>query len=258
MYHLVKVLSLGQVSEKMPYIKRITKVRNKIYVEKVYSARYGKNTIPGPKEKKTREAVRKVNERNRIKLLGWIIEENYEPGDWHVILTFRKENRTTEKQRIREIRKEFLKALRKMYKKAGAELKYIIVVEHLKTTVHFHVILNDIPGFGKIIREAWTLGNVSLSPLYESTDGFMQLASYLLKEAGTGEKEKGEQAYTRSRNLKVPETTIEIIQSKKWRKEPKAPKGYYIEKGSYYEGINTYGYLQQYYTLVKYEREEEP
>lgn len=242
----------------MPYIKKTTKIKNKIHVEKVYSARYGKNTIPGPKEKMTREAVQKVNERNRIKKLAWLIELNFELGDWHAVLTFRRENRTTDKKRIREIRTEFLKVLRKLYKKAGMELKYIIVVEHLKTTVHFHAILNDLSGFGKMIRQAWTQGNVSLSPLYESADGFMQLASYLLKEAGTGEKQKGEQVYTRSRNLKIPETTIEVIQSKKWRREPKVPKGYYMEKGSYYEGINVYGYLQQYYTLVKYGCEEEP
>lgn len=240
----------------MPYIKKTTKIKNEVHIEKVYSARYGKNTIPGPKEKVTRESVKKVNERNRIKKLGWLIALNFEPGDWHAIFTFRKENRTMDRARIREIRKDFLKLLRKLYKKAEAELKYIIVVEHLRTTVHFHAILNDVPGFGKIIREAWTLGNVSLSPLYESDDGFMQLASYLLKEAGTGEKEKGEQTYTRSRNLQVPITTTEIIDSRKWRKEPKAPKGYYIKKGSFREGINTWGYLQQYYTLVKYEKEE--
>lgn len=242
----------------MPYIKKITKIKNKIYIEKVYSARYGKNTIPGPKEKKTKESVRKVNEKNRIKKLAWLIELNFEPGDWHVVFTFRKENRTTDRNRIREIRKELLKALRRIYRKAGVELKYIIVIEHLKTTVHFHAILNDIPKFGKQIREAWTYGNLNLSPLYESDDGFMQLASYLLKEAGTGEKEKGEQTYTRSRNLKIPVTTVEVIKSKKWRKDPKVPKGYYMEKGSFYEGINPWGYLQQYYTLVKYEQEEEP
>lgn len=252
-YNLIKGINFRE-GIRMPYLKKITRVRNKLYVEKVYSARYGKNTIPGPKQKKTREAVRKVNERNRIKKLSWLIEENFEAGDWHVVLTFRKESRTTDQMRIREIRKEFLKALRKIYRKAGEELKYIIVIEHLKTTVHFHAILNDIPKFGKRIREAWTWGNVNLSPLYESEGGFMQLASYLLKEAG--EKEKGEQTYTRSRNLHIPETTVEVIKSRKWRKEPKALKGYYIEKNSLYEGINDWGYWQQYYTLVKIEGKE--
>lgn len=239
----------------MPYLKKTTKIKNKLYIEKVFSARYGKNVTPGPKRKKTRESVKKVNQRNRIKRLGWLIDLNYEPGDWHVVLTFRKENRTTDRNQIRDIRKEFLKRMRRIYRDGGAELKYIIVLEHLKTTVHFHAILNDIPKFGRKIRDAWTWGNVYLSPIYDAGRGYMQLASYLLKEAGA-EKEKGEQTYTRSRNLQVPVTTTEVIRSRKWRSDPKAPKGYYVEKGSFYEGINTWGYLQQYYTLVKYEKEK--
>lgn len=234
------------------YIRKMTKVRDRVYVEKVFSARYGDQSIPGPRKKLTRDAVKRSQAKERAKKLQWLIEENFELGDWSVTLTFRKENRTTDKEVLKGIKAELMKELRKLYRKAKTELKYIIVTEKLKSCVHFHVILNDIPKLAKELTRIWTYGRVYTSSLYESDDGFAQLASYLIKE----EKEKGEQSYTRSRNLRVPETKVEVIDSKQWRKEPKPKKGYYIQKGSITDGIsNLTGYRYQYYTMIRYQKE---
>lgn len=232
----------------MPYLKKTTKVGNRIYVEKVFSARYGKRTIPGPKKNKTDAAVKKQQQREREKKLRWLIEANFVPGDWHVTLTFRKDCRTTDREKIKAIKKEFMNALRKIYKKEGKELKFVCVTEKLKTCVHFHVVLNDIPHLAKEVTCAWKYGRAYTSSLYESDDGFKQLASYMIKE----DHVKGEQSYSRSRNLIIPETKVEVISAKKWTKEPKAKKGYYIQKGSVKDGISEItGYQYQYYTMIK-------
>lgn len=234
----------------MPYLKKTTKVGDKIYVEKVFSARYGRSTIPGPKKKTTEAAVKRNQEKERIKKLNWLIEANFGPGDWHVTLTFKKENRTKDKEKIQAIKKEFMKELRKVYRKAGSELKYILVTEKLKSCVHFHVVLNDVVNLPRELTRIWKHGRVYTSSLYESDDGFAQLASYMIKEHG--DAEKGQQSYSRSRNLVVPETKVEVISARKWVKEPKAKKGYYIQKGSLRDGISELtGYQYQYYTMVK-------
>lgn len=235
----------------MPHIKKTTKVRDRIYVQKCYSARYGKHTIPGEKKKQTKESIRQNQQRQRVKKLSWLIEENFEPGDWHITLTFKKENRTKDKDRLQEIWKYFMKELKKAYKKEDVELKYIKVCEHLTTSVHYHLILNDLPMIQKVLPKIWKQGRVNFAPLYDSDDKFLQLASYLVKEKGNGEKEKGTMSYTHSRNLRVPETKVEIVKSMKWRKDPKPIKGYYVEKSSVYSDYDANGYWYQNYTMVK-------
>ena len=210
----------------MPYLLKKTKVRDKVYIEKAYSSRYGRNTVPGPKEKQTPERLKKQHQKERIKKLNWLIEENFEIGDYHLTLTFSKENRTCDKEKLQNIMKEFMKDLRKIYKKAGQELKYIKVTEKKKSCVHFHMIINSIPDLHKVLPKIWKKGRMYMEPLFESECGFEQLASYLIKEKGTGEKETGERSYTHSRNLVVPETKVTVIRSVKWTQQPKAPKVY--------------------------------
>ena len=235
----------------MPYLEKKTKVRNKVYVEKVYSARYGKNTIPGPKEKKTKDKVKSQQQRERVKKLNWLLEENFEPGDWHITLTFAKDQRTTDQKKLQEIKKEFMKEMRKIYRTAGKELKYICVQEHLKTTVHYHMVINDIPDLHKKLPKIWRKGRMYMEPLYESECGFKQLASYLLKEKADGKKQKGAMSYTRSRNLTVPETKVRVIRNVRWKKYPKPPRGYEIDPHSVKEYVDKFGYLKQTYTLMQ-------
>lgn len=235
----------------MPYLKKTTVIKDKVYVEKVFTARYGDSTIPGPKKKKTSEQVQRQNEKQRRKKVSWLIENNFDPGDWHVTLTFRKEERVTDPEVVKRIKQQLLKDLRKLYRKSGTELRYIIVVEKLKICVHFHVVLNDIPKLGKALIDIWPYGRVYTSCLYESKEGFDQLASYMVKET----RAPGEQAYSKSRNVVMPETKVEVIDSKKWTSKPKPKKGYYIQKDSLVDGINPFtGYRQQRYTLIRYDR----
>lgn len=235
----------------MPYIRKTTKIKNRIYRSHVYSARYGDKTIPAKKVKPTRDAVKRVHDRERIQKLNWLIELNFEAGDWSVTLTFRRENRTSDKKELQKIKKDFLKELRKLYKKSGTDFKYILVVEKLKTCVHIHMLINNIPDIGKHVQSIWNFGRVYMSPMYDSENGFEQLASYLLKESTSGNREKGEMNYTRSRNLDTPKTKVEVMPARKWKDEPSPPKGYYLVKDSLITGVNHWGYMYQAYVFEK-------
>lgn len=241
----------------MPYIRKTTRIKDKIYRTHMYSARYGDKTVPGPKKKHTKESVKKSQERERLKKLSWLIELNFEPGDWHVTLTFKKDCRTTDKKKINEIKKELFKQIRKVYRKEKQEFKYIVVVEKLKTCVHLHMIVNDVAGLSKMLPQTWKYGRVYMTPLFDAPCGFSQLASYLLKEVAAGERERGEQAYSRSRNLKMPETVTEVIRADRWLREPKAPKGFMLDKNSLYSGIDTRGYLYQTYRFIRLDKEND-
>ena len=122
----------------MPYLIKITDLPYKREVEKVHSSRYGKKVKPAPKSKPTKEEVEKVNERNRIKKLRRKIEMNFDFGDYHTVLTYRKEERP-EPAEAKTILKDFLKELRKLYRKLGEELKYIVVTEYETTAIHHQV-----------------------------------------------------------------------------------------------------------------------
>ena len=78
------------------------------------------------KKKKTPEDVARQNYWRRCRELRRIMELNFGGGDFHVILTCRKDERPSEKVAPKVIRK-FRDELRKAYKKQGWELKYIII-----------------------------------------------------------------------------------------------------------------------------------
>ena len=127
----------------MPYIKRECKMPHRIEVEEVHSSRYGcKGIKPMPRQKKTPEEVKKTNERNRIKRLYRKIAMNFDYGDFHMQLTYREKERPSPEE-AREVIREFLRQLRKVYKSRGQALKYIITTEYKDKAIHHHLIVNE-------------------------------------------------------------------------------------------------------------------
>lgn len=91
-------------------------------------------------------------------------------------------------------------------------------------------------------------------------DDFAQLASYITKDEKVGEKKKdgsrakprlSESSYSTSRNMPLPEPAVDKL--KRWKKEAKPQKGYYIAK--IFEGINpATGYKYRRYTMIRLNR----
>lgn len=249
----------------MPYIESVTKAGRTIEIERYYTSRYNKRgQTRGDRVKPTKEEQKKVNNRQAEKKLRRLINANYGENDYHVVLPYI--HKAGEPYRTREEMKEdiakFLRDLRKAYKAAGKELKYIHVMEiGSKGARHHHLIINHIDT--AIVSKAWKHARAQIFPLDDSGQ-YGKLAAYFIKytskHVGDGtEMELQGKRWACSKNLKRPEPEIRIITDRAFfRAEPKIPhkyKGkYYIDKNSVKIGVNSpeyggYGYMR--YTLIR-------
>ncbi|MGN0276462.1 MAG: hypothetical protein ACI4CZ_04635, partial [Hominisplanchenecus sp.] len=86
--------------------------------------------------------------------------------------------------------------------------------------------------------------------LYEKGE-FAELAAYITKTPKTDPKLK-DSSYSTSRNLPVDEPEEKIYRHWKTFRKIQVPKGYYLDKDSYHEGINPVtGYKYRTYTLLE-------
>lgn len=237
----------------MPYLKKYIIFPNGIEVEKIFSARYGsRGSKVAPKKKPTTEEMIKINRRIAAKKLRWKIKTNFTmTEDYHMVLTYKKDNRPDAEQ-AEKLLKNFLQNMRRAYRKNNTEFKWIIVTEYLNKAIHHHMIINGIPDTIKLVAKYWKDGHANFTPL-EDESSFGDLAEYLIKETDktfrSGRHQK--QRYRCSRNLKEPIVKTEIVYANTFIKEPKPKKGYYIDKNSIIEGVNEFGYRYQYYTMIK-------
>ncbi len=213
----------------------------------------GKKVRPTPAE------MEKINQRNAERRLRLKINANFGEDDLFVTLTYRKEERPEPEEAKKQIKK-FLDSLRKEYKTWGADLKYINVTEYRNKAIHHHLLINHVPDkdAAKAVRQLWPFGRPDFKYL-DDTGQYKDLAAYLIKEtSGTFKenKEKGsghKQRYSCSRNLILPKEKTEIIRkAAKWTASPRAPKGYYIDQDTIYNGVDAFTGLEyQQYIMVK-------
>lgn len=249
----------------MPYVERVTKAGNTIEIERYFTSRYKKKGISrGDKVKPTKEEQEKVNTRQAERKLRILINANYGYGDYHLVLDYirRKGEPDRTPEQMRQDIDVFLRECRKEYRKAGLEFKYIHVMEiGKKGARHHHLVVNKIDI--EILQRCWYKAyeghnRVKVFPLDDSGN-YAELASYLIKYTGTHKKGtdgalQGKR-WNCSKNLVRPEPEYRIISDREYfKKEPKAIKGYYVDKNSVSMGVHSpeyygYGYLR--YTLVK-------
>ena len=195
-----------------------------------------------PRSAKQTEAARKKNRKNRARLIQRLMLCNFKPGDLHVILQYRKDDRPETFTEGVERLRTFIRRIRKYYRERGFELKYIAVTERGKrrAVLHHHIILETIDENAlhtlPAITACWD-GYVKTSVMYEDGN-FEKLAEYLTKDEGKEECEGA--SYMRSRNLKEPVVERHVVFKKTWEKEPEAPEGWYIDKDTVINGTNDY------------------
>lgn len=235
------------------YIKKSYDLGQVVQVEKDYPGNFGAPGQPrSPKRERTPEEVEKTNERNKAKKLQRILLANFNPGDWHLTLTYEKEKRPGTAAEAKKELSRFLDKLRKQFRKAGIPFKWVAVTEiGSKGAAHHHLVLenirSDLLDLPRLIQKLWTKGHPKYSSMYEEGD-FEGLADYLAK--GKTKEEVDGVSYSHSRNLIIPKPKKEKAHARRWASEPKAPKGYYLEKGSLVNGINAWtGFPYQRYTL---------
>lgn len=240
------------------YIKKTWKAGRTVEVKKTYSARYGKKIGRSNNIKPTCEAQEEVNRRNAVAELRRLLNENFNPGDWHAVFTYPMDRPPTVPE-AEQIRDKFLRWLRTLYREKGAELKYVEATEYKHKRIHHHIVLPDLTGGMKPVKALWKklLAEAFYTPEerergeplhlrfpwspLDDSGQYGELAEYLIKETEKTRKDPNtlcRRRYRASRNLVHPKPTVEIIDAKQWKKEAKERKGYYIDKNASYNGVS--------------------
>lgn len=196
------------------------------------------------REKPTPEQMRRQNEYNKRKYMRRLIKANFGENDYWLTLTYLRGKTMTLEDAVKD-RAKFLKEVRKEFKKRGYKLKWIGRTERGKRgAVHHHLIIGRIPDADIIIARAWKkvqgAGKSNLQLLYEKGQ-FADLAAYITKP-GPEDEEPGQAPqsnYSRSRNLTIPQPKVSRTTRKKILQESVPTPGYYIDKDSICQGINS-------------------
>lgn len=203
------------------------------------------------KKAATPEAMARANKRQKERNARLLIMNNFGENDYYITLTYRKEERPESMEECKKQFQKFIRKVKEAYRKAGETLKWVRNIEiGSRGGIHIHLIVNRILNTDVIVRRFWSHGGVHQTLLYLE-GGFRELAAYMTK-AGRDEKGIRESSYSTSRNLDRPEARTKVMSGRTFRnRKIRIPRGYYLDKGSLYEGINEYtGYPYRYYTLL--------
>ena len=236
----------------MAYKRKTWKFPHAIEVSDYHTARYGAPGQEREKRKKpTPEQMEKRNQYNKERKARHKLRKHYDVNDYFSTLTYQRQNRPPDMETAKEHLKKFWKYVRKEYKKRVQELKWMRNIEvGTKGAWHIHIIVNRIPDTDVILREAWEHGKVVSQLLYEKGE-FAELAAYITKTPKTDPKLK-DSSYSTSRNLPIDEPEEKTYRHWKTFRKIQVPKGYYLDKDSYHEGINPVtGYKYRTYTLLE-------
>ena len=78
----------------MPYIKATTVAGQTVMIEKYYSSRWGRKGIERSANlKKTSEEQERVNQRQAIRTVTLLLNANFGPDDYHLVLDYTPDQR---------------------------------------------------------------------------------------------------------------------------------------------------------------------
>lgn len=243
----------------MPYCKKTVYIKGMKLEFKYHTARYPGKFLPRKQnQKRTSLPQWKVNEKNAIQRLTWLIANNFDRDDIRVDLTYAGD--APDAKRAYKDLTNFIAKLKRRYAKLGKELKWVATTEMDGHRIHHHVLINNVGLGRKELDEIWPFATLTYRSFryYDGAyDDAARVANYFVKEtretycrADAVQKQR----YRASRNLVPPKIKVEVIQSKHWREMPKAPKGYYVV-----DVVNSHtddGYLLQSYKLIPTEEDD--
>ncbi|MBK5261273.1 MAG: hypothetical protein JJE17_01720 [Peptostreptococcaceae bacterium] len=184
----------------------------------------------------TPEKVKKINDRNAEKELTRILNHNFIPGDWHLVLTYSGEEPT--EAQAKKDRQAFIRTVNTEFKKQNKIFKNVSVTEFLHERIHHHIVCSFIDY--ETIARLWRHGDVR--PTLMKRDGnYKRLAAYLIKETTKtfrNDDSSFKRRFTCSRTIEKPEVRKEDVSFKYLNEEPKALPGYYIEQDSIRRGTH--------------------
>lgn len=239
----------------MPRIQKIYIAGATIEIENTYSSRYGKKIARGKNHSPTPESVARYNEKLAEDNLRRTLNENFTYRDYHLVLTYRKEERPKPDEAQKRLTK-FLRRLRAEYRKRNAELRYIAVTEYEGKAIHHHLVVNRLDE--SLFSDLWEYGRPHMTPLDASGD-YSGLAHYLIKETNQTYRNKDgvwRKRWNGSKNLRKVEPIITVLRSNTWRKKPNVPRKwrdtYFLLTDSVREGVSgVTGFPYQSYRLIR-------
>ena len=233
------------------YIKKEYRFRDAVEVEEYHDARHRHPGEPRKERRKaTPEDVARINQRNKEKRCRHRLLEYFDEGDAFTTLTYARDQRPADMAACRKDFRKFIAKLKKIFTKAGRELRWIRNIEvGSRGGWHIHLVIPDIPGINGILQKIWTHGKAVTQALYRR-GGFRKLAAYLTKTPAT---HPGivEASYYTSRNMPLKEPKKKIMHRKTWT-HPRIRPGWAIDPDTYREGINPItGYPYRQYTILR-------
>lgn len=220
-----------------------------------------------PKEKTTSKKQSEINQRMAADKLFLLIQGNFQGGDLHIIPTYTENNYPYSVERMKADHNNFIRRMKYIYAKFGAELKYIHVVEYLNRRPHDHYIINKVDGIDiGLIQKIWGKGLVRFTPL-EDGGYYRKLSDYLIKETSktfNSSERVYAKRWTASRNLIKPEKHIEVVtieNEDEFLTAPAADEVHELIKETEYIGVNEYSgtpYIRYVIKLTAAEGNKEP
>lgn len=190
----------------------------------------------------TAEDVQKYNAIIRERKVIRKANANFGKGDLYLTLTYPRGSRPTP-ERARKNLKNFQDCLRRRYRKAGQELKWMACTEiGSRGGIHHHMLLNQYDNLREI-SELWERYGGYAHIQFVRGNNLAKLASYISKNE-----------YSCSRNLVDPKEKTRKVKANSWKENPVIPDGWMLDKDSVVTGINPVtGHGYQFYRLVQIE-----
>lgn len=237
----------------MPYIKEKAKAGPYIFVSKKFSLRYGRKNIPrGPNINKTSELQKEINAFKKRRMLLWLFCENFRNGDKWLTFTYNSGKRPGTMKEAKKDRCKLIRKIRDYYNKIGIPFVYMAMTERgERGGLHHHIVIRGGVDYN-IIAKAWEKyggwqgKTIGVDNIGGYTDDILNVGKYFVK----GRSDKSEKNYTKSKNLRQPKITVEVIEAERWTSKPRPEKGYDILDT--YDGFHDFsGYPYQDYIQVR-------
>lgn len=247
----------------MAYMKKVKKTLDGGIIEKKLYYTY--HALPIGKADKKQRAKRinqtpkqqeEINRRNAANRLAMKMANNFKFGDWYLTLTIA--GKVPDREEVKKKLDNFIKSLRRYFKRKGEELKYVAVMENMtgRGRIHAHMLINAIPTanwpelkkYWDEIKKIWTLGGTRIEVFGGEIDDCVKMASYFKKE----KVEKHSGRIRTSTNLIEPhEEKKKVSRSACYSTRINVPKGYHIHKPLTYQGYTKDGYPCQHIIFVR-------
>ncbi|MBQ8435710.1 MAG: hypothetical protein IJX24_06860 [Oscillospiraceae bacterium] len=242
----------------MSYVEQTVYAGQTVEVKRYHRYRNRAKGEPrGKKLKETSLAMEEVNRQNSENRLRWLLNTNFQGGDYHLVLRYKHKQgdpyRTADE--MKTDMKKYLRNMRARYRKEEREFMFVYVFEiGERKSRHIHIVQNKIDM--DMVRQCWPHGFVTCTPLDNNGD-YRLLASYLIKYSDKTFRTVGAlmgKRYSCSRNLKEPVIKRRIIKrSSTFRDNVKPLDGYFVDVDSIESGFDAFGYKFFKYTMVKLE-----